>query len=169
MKKKVLILSSLEDPHAADVAEHLKAFEAQVSFFKFEQFISKYSFNIEIDQNNPLAQLSDRRAAEFDFIDINAQDSIWHRRPGLFKPPVFPEPWITQIVEAEMRTAVLSLFTQARSRWVNRFEADNKCMLKLEQLRIAQQLGFRIPKTLVTNEKQAVLDFYESLQWPVNL
>ncbi len=48
--------------------------------------------------------------------------------------------------------------------WVSRRDKIQAAEFKLAQLRAAQALGLRIPRTLITNEPGAVRDFYEECQ-----
>lgn len=165
MNRQILILSSPEDAHARDVAIHLEKFAASVQFFKYDQFIVDYGFDFRVSSANCAARLKSAESGAV--IDLPSVDSIWHRRPGLFKAPSFIEPWIAQLVEAEMRTALTSMFGALDCRWVNRIEADTRCMQKIQQLRVAQRLGLQVPKTIITNDKSYVLQFYEELKGKV--
>ena len=46
--------------------------------------------------------------------------------------------------------------------WINPLDAQRQAGFKALQLQKASELGFRIPKTLITNEPAAVLDFFEA-------
>lgn len=63
---------------------------------------------------------------------------------------------------ARESSAALEGFLDAlhRSRWVNDIERERAAENKQRQLRIASQVGLRVPRTLVTNDPQAARQFF---------
>lgn len=57
-----------------------------------------------------------------------------------------------------------NLFETLDTRWLSKPHFVYKAENKLYQLKIAKGVGFRIPETLVTNNKQKVIDFYYRLK-----
>lgn len=86
--------------------------------------------------------------------------SVWYRRP-LFAldPELSPEE--AQFAQTESREAVLGLFRLTEAFWVNRPDAIRVAESKPLQLKLAQQLGFRVPHTLLTNDPVRFQEFYE--------
>jgi glutathione synthase/RimK-type ligase-like ATP-grasp enzyme len=68
----------------------------------------------------------------------------------------------------EIDSALGSLFrNMPHARWVNSVEAVERHRFKTHQLQLMAQAGLRIPKTLVTNDSEAVRQFYEALSQQV--
>ena len=79
------------------------------------------------------------------------------------------------IVDAESRefaadeaTAfVENVWSSLNCRWVSRPSCIRQAQQKLWQLRLASELGFKIPKTLVTNDPEALPKFWEECRGQV--
>ncbi|MEM9919772.1 MAG: MvdC/MvdD family ATP grasp protein [Bacteroidota bacterium] len=85
---------------------------------------------------------------------------IWH--------PIIHTPMEDAYKQAAMResTAVLRALFGALShcKWLDPLAAMNKAEDKFLQLRYARQAGLRLPKTIITNDPEAVRKFYNSLK-----
>jgi glutathione synthase/RimK-type ligase-like ATP-grasp enzyme len=157
MSNKVLILSSTDDKHAEKVADLLGTAGAHVDFLKLNDLIETAKLTFEIGMGSGLCTLEKERSN----LDFNSYFSIWYRRPGVVRAPQFVEPWIGKMVESEARSAVDGIFRSLNCLWVNEPAANVACADKLWQLQIANELGFRIPETLVTNKPDLVVEFFD--------
>jgi hypothetical protein len=92
-------------------------------------------------------------------LDLNQVRCIWIRRPGKIQwPPGLSsgeQEWATTEAEHLFR----GLWTWVSAKWVSEPDQIRRASLKLNQLRVAQQLGFKIPRTIVTNRPAEALDF----------
>ena len=95
-------------------------------------------------------------------IDLNKIDSVWYRRP------VLPKLKINSVVEkkfaereslATMDALWVSLVDKF---WVSSPYAIKDASSKFQQLLVAEELGFNIPETLITNDVDKVSEFFES-------
>jgi hypothetical protein len=155
---KVLILSGTEDAHAASVAKALAELNIEFDYYDFSQFIGASRFERCIGYSQGYSLIKDRAGRE---LDLRSYKGIWHRRPGLLTKEGLPEDWMNRLVEDEGRAALDSMFTSLPALWVNHPRKDYVCMKKLWQLEIAENIGFAIPKTLVTSSSEATKIFFE--------
>lgn len=88
---------------------------------------------------------------------------IWHRRPE----PVEPTPDLDEVFfefAYEESTETLQGLYRALwdRRWVNPPHLERAADHKLYQLRVAQTLGFRTPRTLISNDPDEVMAFFQA-------
>lgn len=69
--------------------------------------------------------------------------------------------FVSQMVYRERNSALRSLFLSLKTNWVNSYEAVELHKTKIHQLNILFDNNIRIPRTLVTNDKDELVDFYE--------
>jgi hypothetical protein len=86
--------------------------------------------------------------------------AVWFRRVKQPMLPVGTAPHVAEYVIGELSALLHNLYLLLDCKWVSQptfiYQAENK----LYQLKIAGTLGFTLPETLVTNERQALADFY---------
>lgn len=96
---------------------------------------------------------------EGEAVDLREIRTVWWRRPN---------PASSLRAEDDARTALLvdewSSFCQSlewclEARWVNIPSQERSASARVRQLQEAEAAGLRAPRTLVTNDSQAVLDF----------
>jgi glutathione synthase/RimK-type ligase-like ATP-grasp enzyme len=88
-------------------------------------------------------------------------DVIWWRRVGGGQSlPQDTDPVVADIINNDCRAALMgSTLADFAGRWVNHPFATILAELKLAQLRVAAAAGFRVPKTLVSQEPEAIRHF----------
>jgi hypothetical protein len=98
------------------------------------------------------------------FADVTA---VWNRRPGRAyddTPPENRPSEATQKFVVEQWLAWLEVLElQPHVRWVNHPVANALMENKLRQLRLASELGFLVPDTIVTNDGEAVRQWIAGL------
>ncbi len=96
-------------------------------------------------------------------VALAAIQGIWYRRPEPPQPHPDLDQAYAQFVRREARDALHGLYRALWDRrWVNPPHHDGAAGYKIYQLRLAQQVGFRTPKTIVTNNPTEVLDFFRA-------
>jgi hypothetical protein len=94
---------------------------------------------------------------------LNNFRSAWYRRTA---PPDLPGELApggtTEFVRKELRAFLDGLWKTSACSWVNRPTSVEDAENKLVQLDVAQQIGFLIPQTLVTNDAAAAAEFISS-------
>jgi hypothetical protein len=152
----VLILAPPDDLHAAVVAKVLADRKQPFELIDLTELSQNIQTTYKIDDNTD-CQLVLASGKVIDSTDVL---SVWWRRaslPQLKKndgqeknAEYFLGQW-TQFVEN------LEFFIPAK--WVNSPRNARSARLKGRQLKLAQQLGLRIPKTLITNNPREVREF----------
>lgn len=96
-------------------------------------------------------------ARSFASEDVKA---VWYRRPHEFlRTTEDPDAW--EFIKAQASACLRGLYfcTHESARWINPLPALHRSRNKLQQLQLANQLGFRVPKTLVSNDPEQVTAF----------
>ena len=148
-----LILTNKEDITADWVVRELR--NREVPFVRLNSEDLPYG---KASWDSDTAEMS-FETAEGQLIRQSDLHSIWYRRPG--RPfgdrplPDSPE----AVLNAQWRAFLDALALTATTRWVNHPQANSAAESKIAQLRAAAAVGLRHPKTLVSNDPQAVADF----------
>jgi glutathione synthase/RimK-type ligase-like ATP-grasp enzyme len=101
---------------------------------------------------------------------VSKLDVIWWRRVGFPQqiPPDITDPTHLDVIENDCRAALLGLLlNEFRGSWINHPVNSSLAENKLIQLRAAQQAGFRVPRTLVSQNPVLIRQFCESLDYKV--
>lgn len=92
---------------------------------------------------------------------LSEVDAVWYRRPV---PPVMP----TELpapqaawARGEAREALMGAWRTLDALWVNHPDRNRVAESKLLQLRTAVDLGFEVPKSLVSNSREMVSAFLD--------
>ncbi len=96
---------------------------------------------------------------------VNLKDiqSVWYRRPVPAIPDTrFQDPTVQEFIVAESQSTLEGLWRCLDCFWVSRPDNLIRAEYKLYQLKIARELGFQIPPTIVTNDKDPAQDFFAS-------
>jgi glutathione synthase/RimK-type ligase-like ATP-grasp enzyme len=92
-------------------------------------------------------------------VDARLLAGIWWRRPQAYR--VTPKhPKLHDFVEQECRQAFLGALTSSAATFINPVANSRHAALKLVQLRTAEALGLRIPRTCVTTSQEEAERFY---------
>lgn len=94
---------------------------------------------------------------------LNDVRGIWYRRPD---PPIDRlddvSPGERELINGQWRSLVDGLCALPGVRLVNSPWANQRAETKTYQLRLAADLGFRVPDTVVTNERSVAADFLDA-------
>lgn len=152
----LLIITHKEDYTVDFVVNQLNA--AAIPYFRLNcEDLLTYRYNVSFPAGKPLA-----------LEGIERFTAVWFRR---VKKPVLTlaEAHMAEYVAGELLALLQNLYLLLDCKWVSRpayiYQAENK----LYQLKRAEELGFTLPETLVTNEKSALRDFYHRHQGEVIL
>lgn len=98
-----------------------------------------------------------------DTVDLSEVEAVWYRRFNA--GGAIPDDLDLQLRDAsvkETRRTLVGLFACLDAFWVDPFERVKHAMNKQLQLKIARQLGLKIPDTLTTNDPSQVRRFAEA-------
>ncbi|MGK5550393.1 MvdC/MvdD family ATP grasp protein [Actinomadura kijaniata] len=148
---EVLILTQDFDPTADPVVRSLTAKGARVVRGDISDFPREITLTTsDFDGERAVMRHRDRE------VDLRRLSGVWFRRPTAFD---FGE----EMGEAEREFArnealhgVGGILRNTDCLWVNRPDVDAIAELKPRQLKLAKQVGMRVPKTLLTNDPAEV-------------
>jgi len=167
-RDKILVLQSISgrDVHAEELVAELAQRGAPVYFFHTDRFLRLCRLSIELDQPGRLSGLLELPAGDLALEEVK---SVWFRGPQIeLGDPPGHDGEAADFVHRETEAALFGLFgVLDQAFWVNHPDAVRAAEDKLGQLKLAQACGLIIPRTLVTNDPQHLLDFYESCKGEV--
>ncbi|HZN70455.1 MAG TPA: ATP-dependent carboxylate-amine ligase [Micromonosporaceae bacterium] len=99
-------------------------------------------------------------------IDLESLTGVWYRRPTAFVFDSAMGEAEQQFARTESVHGVGGILRGTDCLWVNRPDLDAVAELKPFQLRIAKRLGFRVPRTLMTNDPQEVTALLDRADGP---
>jgi len=157
----VLIISNPQDNHTSRVYENIQKFNTRPILFFPEKFGSDYTLSINQTHNNEIPEIIVNTGSEN--INLNEVFSIWYRRPH---PIHFKKHSLTDEGEDfaldEWRAAIEAMYALLKDPlWVSHPDKLRKASRKPLQLKLAQEIGFRVPRTLITNNPIQAKRFYE--------
>ena len=95
-------------------------------------------------------------------IELGDVDAIYYRRPTTFSFPADIVGSDLVFATAEARRGFGGLLLSAPVRWINHPSKVADAEFKPLQLAVANQCGFAVPRTVVTNEAQVAREFFGS-------
>jgi ATP-grasp ribosomal peptide maturase len=156
----ILVLSGPDDPAASAVIEKLQRRGDEVARFDSSSFPIQTKLTARSDDGTWRVRIGGEK------IDLALDDvrCVWlcHPAPFQFHPEMTPAERAFAGREAEM--ALGGLLRGLDCRWVNHPERVVAAEYKPLQLKIAAEVGFRVPRSLVTNDPDSVADFFEECQ-----
>ncbi|MCB1514181.1 MAG: hypothetical protein KDJ18_05105 [Hyphomicrobiaceae bacterium] len=159
----IAIFSQEHDIHALAIAHALRQ-RQDVSAHLIATDALAESGGIRWHENNQAP--SELRTVEGKWIDLRAQDVIWWRRVNQPQKLVesLPEGELKDFVNNEWRTAIFGIaHSSFKGIWVNKPTNDAIAGNKLIQLQAAKEQGFAVPRTLVSQDFDAVKTFLSSI------
>lgn len=153
----VLVVTNPTDFHSFAIVEALRRKGVPACMWHGSDFPGRQTASVWLD--SPPRQW-EALGPELDLFGTQFS-SIWMRRPGRVVIPGeiaatdrrFALRECIHFLEGFYRAAGLNAF------WVNPLEAARRADIKLEQLRAATRAGFRIPRTLMSNDPRRIREF----------
>ena len=155
-KALVLIISRLNDPDIDEVIEHLDS--KGVSWFRLntETFPLLTEIDWRCDLSGSPYSLIRHENKELDTRDVTA---VWYRN--------FGSPWLPrglsetdrQYVDTECRMLIYAAVDTANCKWINNRHNEFIASSKAYQLNVARKVGLSVPRTLISNDLEQVLNF----------
>lgn len=164
MKRKILIISSKEDPHTKLVKWGLKKMKADVTHWAWDEFPMNSSCCFEMG-NDPLMDTFTLETQKIQ--KKNLFDVIWVRRFATPSVKKGTHELDIEFVLNESKTFLATLLPHVASDdciWINHPNSSELAKNKIRQLMIARKLGFRIPHTFIGNSFSGLTEFNEKLR-----
>ena len=156
----ILIIATEHDPHTVAVTKQIEMLGGEYVVADLSEFPQHAQLAVRFtccgDRDLGIT-IRGRR------IDLGAIGSAWWRRPQ--------QPRISAEVQGETHRlfaanetaeALAGLWHALDCYWVNEPRADHVAHRKITQLRVAQDVGLRIPDTLITNDPDMARRFIDS-------
>jgi glutathione synthase/RimK-type ligase-like ATP-grasp enzyme len=156
--QRIVIVTDTFDLHADAVMIELRKMGHQPVRLHPAQFPTVVSVTLAFDQQGWSGAL----ALPKGILDLADIQSIWWRRP---KSHVFAadlSPKEREFARLETEHTFAGLWSILDCYWMSFPPFIRRASNKIEQLQRAAQLGFRVPRTLVTNDPARVQEFYET-------
>lgn len=166
-KKIIVVLTQAVDPHVEPVAEVLRQHDVRMVRFDLQDFPTNIQIATKIA---PEYSWQGSLIYDGQKIVLEHVQSVWCRRPKQHQasPEEYTPPERAFLNLENYRGFIgvlqdMSLLGIGPF-WVSRRDKIQAAEFKPAQLRTAQALGLRVPRTLITNEPGAVRDFFEECQ-----
>ena len=158
----VLIVSNARDGHVPLVTRHLEALGVAFFVLNTETFGTSVRGACAIGPRNALVLRDGSHE-----IDLDAVRAIWYRRPEMPEMANLTSAEARQFAQEEQKAFRDGLLACLDCRWLSRPEAIRAAGHKLRQLRIARDLGFSVPPTLVSQSPTEIRAFRASVGRPL--
>lgn len=144
-EEPILILSSVGEPCTDRITEKLKVRNVPYVRLNYEEVALEATATLALEARGTVASLSLEGCKSF--------RSVWFRRWGY---PIFPSTF-TELARSFAFNEFTSFFhglgyLGTGELWVNHPGLERQAANKMRQLVLARKLGFRIPRTLITND-----------------
>ena len=156
---RILIISHEFDPHVDQMLVMLRELGIECLRWIISSFPLGSSVSLETKDGGGYAGRLQTAAWE---TDLRAVRSVWYRR---LAPPELPGHLTEEelnFARSEVRAAIDGIFRVFDWFWVNHPDRVRIAGSKPLQLKTAEEIGFRVPRTLLTNDPDAVREFFRS-------
>lgn len=161
--KPVLILTQQDDRHADALIAELEALRAHWIRLDPASFPQQASLCARLDDEGWHSVLT----VDGTPIALEEIGSVWYRRPERYSAepslPLMEQNFIIQ----EARYGLGGLLRGITGLWVNYPEDNHRASYKPLQLKVAHDCGLIVPRTIITNEPDVFLRFYEECRGQV--
>lgn len=147
--RPILIVTAKLDTHADAVISELKARGQPFFRLNTDDFHTEYRTMLRSDDRSVTFEDIWGRSVRFPH-DVHA---IWHRKPvESNNPPGVEQRGTADMIQSETLELLNSLSCFHDRPWYNNPESNRVSQRKFPQLCLASELGFRVPRTLITND-----------------
>jgi glutathione synthase/RimK-type ligase-like ATP-grasp enzyme len=157
----ILVISHERDPHAERVIRHLEADGQQVLLLNLGQLPDRAMLSIDYDRRGQ-PHIEYRRAGGSSYL-LHDATAIWWRRPLVPDLSSVTDPQINLFTANEWNEAIHGVWQLLDARWMNHPTADDAASRKARQLRVAAEVGLRVPRTLITSDPDRARRFIDQL------
>jgi glutathione synthase/RimK-type ligase-like ATP-grasp enzyme len=152
----IVVISYPEDPHATRVIGLLEEGQHEVLLLTLSDLPTRAT--LTIDYADPVAPALEYRL-DGRSIDLGAVGSVWWRRPQVPDPSSVTDFDARMFTANEWNEALNGLWQLIDAPWMNPPHRDEVAGRKAHQLRVASDVGLRVPRTLITSDPDRARDF----------
>lgn len=159
MRKNICILTQQFDPHADQVILRMRERGFAPMRVHLDDVIANdLTVGSDFGESGGGILVTSRRRIRFS--DIEA---VWWRRPANPNSISSISREANAFVSRELHFSLFSVWFSLDCMWMSNPGCLLRASLKIDQLMRARILGFRIPRTLITNERSEAVDFANRL------
>lgn len=159
-RRAVLIVTEKFDPHADHVIRIFN--ERQIPFFRLNTNDFHDDMRVVAGSEDGSILLEDRWNRRHRFPDDTR--CVWHRKPVDPNPPSgVTNATTAHVIERETLEFMGYLGCDRRVPWLNNPNDNRMAQRKFPQLRLAKELGLRVPRTVITNDPERAREFNRSV------
>jgi glutathione synthase/RimK-type ligase-like ATP-grasp enzyme len=155
----VLVVTNKIDPHADAIISILHARGVNCFRLNTEDIFTKFNSTIAIDGRG----LTGRLWSDIRSLDLSELWSVWYRRPQKPSFEHIENQHERQFAQSESTAFMNWLWEALDCIWVNKPSRNHVACSKIDQLHVAAEIGFKVPKTIITNDPSAARAFYDEL------
>lgn len=160
MNDIVIIVAPSEDLHSRVVAKCIESdFHCEALIWNNALFPlnDQITFGIENDQTTFALNIKGKK------YELEKIRSIWNRRPQIFNlSQTILEDYVKQFCASESRILFRASLASVNIPVINNIFNDMIASYKPLQLKIAKQSGLKIPRTIMTNQKEEITKFWKN-------
>lgn len=155
----ILILTQSDDEHANRVIQRLE--EKEEPYFRFETADLPQHLSITLSFNDGAEDRMFLNSGKGN-VDLQKIRTVWYRRPAA---PIVPAGLTADeqtFVRHQTARLLGGIWCSLRNRfWVNSYWRTKDAENKSYQLEVAKHCGLVLPRTMITNDPQLVLPFFD--------
>ena len=155
----ILIFTHKQDVHTDEVIRYLTKKNISIFRLNSEDFLVKYKVNLFIKTDGSWSgKIIDELGR---VLDIEKLKVAWFRKPIFdFVLNTLVESSIKKFIDNEIKAFIDILYTIPTIKWINDPIIANGVKVKFQQLLLANKMGIKIPKTLITTDSKMAKKFF---------
>jgi glutathione synthase/RimK-type ligase-like ATP-grasp enzyme len=156
----IIVISHDQDPHASRVLERLSSAGREALLLNLAELPNHATLTFSYLCCGKV-RIDYRRGKGASFA-LDQARSVWWRRPQAADPSSVTDPDLRLFTANEWNEAINGLWQLLRMPWMNDPMRDDVASRKALQLKIAQEVGLRVPRTLITSDPEQARAFIAS-------
>ena len=155
----ILIIGGKDEVHANYIYEKLKKEKEDAVFFDTRQAPNNLTISWNPSESEFKKGYFKIDGKKIPFSDIKSV--YWRNHYGYFQPLAKNDAQLSYLLQREIESAFNSVFMASNWLWCNPLSAIELHRKKTYQLNLMAKNGLRVPKTLITNNKDDIEIFLE--------
>ena len=164
----IIIIGAADEEHSAFICDKLQKRGAETEYLDTRCFPQESCIAFSPSQQEDQSGFF-RTSASGKKIYFNQIQSVyWRYFMGVHVPGDITDDFLREIAHRESESLIGSFFrAMPNTLWVNSVEAVEMHRYKGYQLSLLSKAGLRVPETLMTNDPEALVDFYKRMNGQV--
>ena len=164
MRRRVAVITHTGDAHTLITQARLRSLGHDCAVVAGDRIAGTPGLTWSLDPSSGPSVL---RGSEDEEVDVSSLDLVWWRRMPPSAAALYGG-WTgdaAQFVANNVRSGMVGLLlTEFQGIWLDHPDCIRRASNKLVQLRTAQSLGLRVPRSLLSQEQARIQAFADSLQ-----